>query len=154
MSRIIRFSSVACALCAALFSSCQQNAPSRGGTVGVRTYSDAVVHISQVDPAYRAYFQEQNASNYSLSDQRKAYIAATEVARTPVRESDYRPVDVRRTKRTVVYAKSVRGAKPTRLAVVRGKVAKTSTKSRLVAKAAKPAAAKRAVAVRKPYRKR
>lgn len=75
--------------------SCQQGPPA-GGSVGVRTYSDAVVHIGQVDPAYRAYFREQNAANYSLSDQRRAYIAAAQTARTPVRASDYRPGDVRR----------------------------------------------------------
>lgn len=69
---------------------CQQTPPP-GGSVGVRNYSDAVVHIGQVDPAYQAYFRDQNAANYSLSDQRKAYIAAAQTARTPVRESDYRP---------------------------------------------------------------
>ena len=75
--------------------SCQQGPPP-GGSVGVRTYSDAVVHIGQVDPAYQAYFQEQNAANYSPSDQRRAYIAAAQTARTPVRASDYHPGDVRR----------------------------------------------------------
>ena len=75
--------------------SCQQGLPP-GGSVGVRTYSDAVVHIGQVDPAYQAYFRAQNAANYSLSDQRRAYIAAAQTARTPVRASDYHPGDVRR----------------------------------------------------------
>ncbi len=70
--------------------SCQQTLPP-GGSVGVRNYNDAVVHIGQVDPAYRAYFRDQNAANYSLNDQRKAYIAAAQTARTPVRDSDYRP---------------------------------------------------------------
>lgn len=74
--------------------SCQQSLPP-GGSVGVRNYSDAVVHIGQVDPAYQAYFRSQNAANYSLSDQRKAYFAAAQTARTPVRESDYRPSVVR-----------------------------------------------------------
>lgn len=75
--------------------SCQQGPPP-GGSVGVRNYSDAVVHIGQVDPAYRAYFQGQNAANYSLSDQRRAYVAAAQTARTPVRASDYRPGNTRR----------------------------------------------------------
>ncbi len=74
--------------------SCQQGLPA-GGSVGVRNYSDAVVHIGQVDPAYRAYFRDQNAANYSLSDQRKAYFAAARTARTPVRESDYQSGVVR-----------------------------------------------------------
>ena len=75
--------------------SCQQGPPP-GGSVGVRTYSDAVVHIGQVDPAYQDYFRPQNAANYSLNDQRRAYIAAAQTARTPVRASDYHPGDVRR----------------------------------------------------------
>lgn len=82
---------VASMACAA----CQQTLPSGGG-VGVRNYNDAVVHIGQVDPAYRAYFRDQNAANYSLSDQRKAYIAAAQTARTPVRDSDYRPSSSRK----------------------------------------------------------
>ncbi len=82
---------VASMACAA----CQQTLPS-GGSVGVRNYNDAVVHIGQVDPAYRAYFRDQNAANYSLSDQRKAYIAAAQTARTPVRDSDYRPSSSRK----------------------------------------------------------
>ncbi len=75
--------------------SCQQGPPPRG-SLGVRTYSDAVVHIGQVDPAYQAYFRPQNAANYSLNDQRRAYMAAAQTARTPVRASDYHPGDVRR----------------------------------------------------------
>lgn len=79
-------------MAAALCCSCQQHvmAPSRA-SVGSRTYSDAVVHIGQVDPAYRPYFQSQHGANYSLEDQRKAYLAAAQTARTPVRETDYRP---------------------------------------------------------------
>ncbi len=49
-----------------------------------RTYPDAVVNINQVDPAYRAYFRSQHGANYSLRDQREAFIAATRTARTPV----------------------------------------------------------------------
>ncbi len=75
--------------------SCQQG-PAPGGSVGVRNYADAVVHIGQVDPAYQAYFREQNAANYSLSDQRRAYVAAAQTARTPVRASDYHPGSARR----------------------------------------------------------
>lgn len=152
MSQIKRITYAVCALCVAVCCSCQQQAVSapRGASVGVRNYSDAVVHINQVDPAYRAYFREQDASNYSLSDQRKAYIAATEVARTPVRESDYRPADIRRQRRGVaanVRKGKGKGGVQSRLAATKS----IKTKSRLTAKA-KPAS-KRAVAVRKPYRK-
>lgn len=157
MSNKFSIFSLSVALCAAFFCSCQQNAtPQKGGVaVGVRNYSDAVVHINQVDPAYRAYFREQNASNYSLSDQRKAYIAAAEVARTPVRESDYRPSPSRKKS---VAAKNVRAAKGKNRFVVaaKGKAAPKGKAKGLAKNVgnAKANAAKRAVAVRKPYRKR
>lgn len=54
------------------------------GSAAWRTYPDAVVNINQVDPAYRAYFRSQHGPNYSLQDQREAFIAATRTARTPV----------------------------------------------------------------------
>lgn len=128
---------------AALCCSCQQTAVVNNTSVGMRNYSDAVVHIGQVDPAYRAYFRDQNASNYSLSDQRKAYLAAAQVARTPVREADYRPGDVRKrsvAKRGASTSKARKGAKS-------GVAAKKPT--------GKSNTKKRAVAVRKqPYRGR
>lgn len=49
-----------------------------------RTYPDEVVNINQVDPAYRAYFRSQQGANYSLRDQREAFMAAARTARTPV----------------------------------------------------------------------
>lgn len=76
--------------------SCQQTPPVSARNIGLRNYSDAVVNINQVDPAYRAYFRAQDAANYSLSDQRRAYYAAAQTARTPVRASDYRPGNARR----------------------------------------------------------
>ena len=94
------FSAVLSVVAAAVCCSCQQNVMPTvgrsGGSVGTRTYADSVVHIGQVDPAYRPYFQSQNGANYSLADQRKAYLAAAQTARTPVRESDYRPSDERK----------------------------------------------------------
>lgn len=143
--RLIRQAfAAASAVAAMLCCSCQQSAVAGPG-VGVRNYSDAVVHISQVDPAYRAYFRAQDASNYSLSDQRKAYLAAAETARTPVREADYRPGDIR--KRTV--------AKNNKSSARGSKASGAKGKSALAAKK-KPAVKKRAVAVRKPtnYRRR
>ena len=56
-----------------------------------RDYADAVTNINQVDPYYRQFFRSQNASNYSLSDQRHAYLAAMQTARTPVRAMKYKP---------------------------------------------------------------
>ena len=65
--------------------SCQQ--PYYGsGNVGVKDHSDAVVHINQVDPAYRSYFAEQHGSNYSLKDQRKAFYEAVKTSKTPVQQ--------------------------------------------------------------------
>lgn len=49
-----------------------------------RTYPDEVVNINQVDPSYRAYFRSQQGANYSLRDQREAFMAAARTARTPV----------------------------------------------------------------------
>lgn len=139
--RYIRQVSIAvAALGAMLCCSCQQSAVAG---VGVRNYSDAVVHIGQVDPAYRAYFRDQDASNYSLSDQRKAYLAAAQTARTPVRESDYRPSDIRR--RAIAKNKVRSGG---------SKSSASKGKSAIAAKK-KPTAKKRAVAVRKQtYRRR
>ncbi len=54
-----------------------------------KDFADAVTNINQVDPYYRAYFRAQNGSNYTLADQRRAYLAAMQTARTPVRASDY-----------------------------------------------------------------
>jgi hypothetical protein len=74
-----------------LLTACQQQLFVSGGRLGLRDYPDAVVHINQVDPAYRAHFAQQHGASYSLSDQRKAFSRARETARTPVRESAYRP---------------------------------------------------------------
>lgn len=64
--------------------SCQQGVmrPARGGSY--RIPPDAVTRLSQVDPYYRAAFRDQQAANFSRADQRKAYLAALEMARTPV----------------------------------------------------------------------
>lgn len=125
-------------LTAIICCSCQQHTlPQRGGSVGVRTYSDAVVHLGQVDPQYQAYFRDQDAANYSLADQRKAYLAAAQTARTPVREADYRPADVR--KRVSGKAVSKKGR-----ALAKSKARSTSS----------TAAKKKLAANRKPARRR
>lgn len=107
----------------------------RSGAVGTRTYADSVVHLGQVDPAYRPYFQAQHGANYSIADQRKAYLAAAQTARTPVRETDYHPGDIRKKK---VAAKST----------------KRTGKAAVAAKKKTPAAQKRTAALRKAPRKR
>ncbi len=70
---------------ALLFVSCTGNVPPMQSD-----YADAVTSINQVDPYYRDFFRSQNGSNYTLADQRKAYLAAMQTARTPVRASEYR----------------------------------------------------------------
>ncbi len=67
-----------------LWTSCSQPVPPMQ-----RDFADAVTNINQVDPYYRNFFRSQNGSNYALSDQRRAYLAAMQTARTPVRASDY-----------------------------------------------------------------
>ena len=71
-----------------------------GSRLGLRDYPDAVVHINQVDPAYRSYFSAQHGSSFSLSDQRKAFTAARQTANTPVKESAYRPAAAPARKKT------------------------------------------------------
>lgn len=94
-----------------LLSACQQQFVG-GGSLGLRDYPDAVVHINQVHPAYRAYFAQQHGASYSLSEQRKAFSKARETARTPVRESAYQPAKAAPRKKTVRSRKvSTRGRK-------------------------------------------
>lgn len=105
---------------AALGCSCQQHVLSGSGSVGHRTYADSVVHLGQVDPAYRPYFQAQHGANYSLADQRKAYLAAAQTARTPVREADYHPGDIRKRK---ALASGAKGKSRSKKAMVTKKAA-------------------------------
>ena len=78
-------SAIIVAVMALLGTACQQ--PYYGsGNVGVKDHSDAVVHINQVDPAYRGYFADQHDSNYSLQDQRKAFFEAVKTSKTPVQQ--------------------------------------------------------------------
>ncbi len=114
---------------ALLFVSCTGGVPPMQGD-----YADAVTNINQVDPYYRAYFRSQNGANYTLADQRRAYLAAMQTARTPVRASDYRRASsssrlaTRNTRkasnnrRAVASRKGVKGkkTKATRRAVAKG----------------------------------
>lgn len=101
------------AFVALLGAACQQ--PYYGsGNVGVKDHSDAVVHINQVDPAYRGYFADQHDSNYSLQDQRKAFFEAVKTSKTPVQQD----------------AKHMRAAKPKKKAA--RKTASRSSKKKVV----------------------
>lgn len=101
------------AVVALLGAACQQ--PYYGsGNVGVKDHSDAVVHINQVDPAYRGYFADQHDSNYSLQDQRKAFFEAVKTSKTPVQQD----------------AKHMRAAKPKKKAA--RKTASRSSKKKVV----------------------
>lgn len=117
------------ALLCMLLGACQHQFVS-GGSLGLRDYPDSVVHINQVDPAYRGYFAEQHGSSFSLSDQRKAFTQARQTARTPVKESAYRPAKASPRKSTARGKKSsARGKKST----ARGKK-KSSPKKKSTAK--------------------
>lgn len=101
------------AVVALLGAACQQ--PYYGsGNVGVKDHSDAVVHINQVDPAYRGYFADQHDSNYSLQDQRKAFFEAVKTSKTPVQQD----------------AKHMRAAKPNKKAA--RKTTSRSSKKKVV----------------------
>ena len=113
------------ALLCMLLGACQHQFVS-GGSLGLRDYPDSVVHINQVDPAYRSYFAEQHGSSFSLSDQRKAFSQARQTARTPVKESAYRPAKASPRKSSARGKKSsARGKKST----ARGKKSTSRSKS-------------------------
>ncbi len=124
-----------------LFVSCSSDVPPMQ-----RDYADAVTNINQVDPYYRAYFRAQNSSNYTLADQRRAYIAAIQTSRTPVRASDYRNVSSSR-----LASRSSRKAYSKRRSVASRKAA---DKRRSVASTRKAVRGKRATASRKTSAKR
>ncbi len=129
-----------------LFVSCSGSVPPMQ-----RDYADAVTNINQVDPYYRAYFRAQNGSNYTLADQRRAYLAAMQTARTPVRASDYR----RGVERSRLASRSSRKAVSNRRAVASRKAVKGKKVSsrRAVAKKGTKAKRGRATASRRPARR-
>lgn len=118
--------------------SCQQHQLSAsGGRLAYRNYPDAVTNINAVDPAYRSYFTGQHGSNYSLADQRKAFAAAAQTARTPV-QADAR------------HARASSGRKvvsSNRKAVSRKGAGRKAVAKRATAK-------KRALAARKPAKRK
>ncbi len=136
-----------CLLCMVLVS-CQYQYVS-GKKLGLRDYPDSVVHISQVDPAYRSHFAAQHGSSFSLRDQRAAFTKANETARTPVNEAAYRPVSTASRRRAVSRGKGA----SSRRKVARGR--KTTVRGRGAATRKKGKAASRKKATsRKPARRR
>lgn len=77
MNKLLPFAVGAAAL---VLVSCQ-GTDSRAASM---SYSDAITRLDQVDPAYRAYFRDQQGSNYGVDEQRKALAAAVQTYRTPV----------------------------------------------------------------------
>lgn len=109
------------------------------------SYSDAVTRLDQVDPAYRAYFRDQQGSNYGVDEQRKALAAAVQTSRTPVPtvapNVEDRPLAPRRvtsvSRRSVAAAGRKGSAAKSRVAVAKGKTA-GSKKAVAKGKAAAP----------------
>ena len=134
-----------------LLVACQQQFVS-GGSLGLRDFPDAVVHINQVDPAYRPYFAQQHGASYSLSDQRKAFSQARQTAKTPVRESAYRPAKAAPRKKTARSRGRVvsRGKKVSRgKNVSRGKSVSAGKKKKAATGKKSSAARKKAVPKKK-----
>lgn len=133
----IRMGGIACMLACV---SCQQHQLSAsGGKLAYRNYPDSVTNINAVDPAYRSYFTGQHGSNYSLADQRKAFAAATQTARTPV-QSDAR------------HARTAPSAGRKAVASSRKASAKKGTGRKAVAK--RTPAKKKAVAAKRPAKRK
>lgn len=108
-------------------------------------YSDAVTRLDQVDPAYRAYFRDQQGSSYGVEEQRKALAAAVQTYRTPVptvaANVEDRPLASRRS--TTAARKSIAG---TRKATAKGRTALAKGKT---SAANKKAVAKKSAAPKK-----
>lgn len=121
MNKVYPFIAAAAAV---LFVSCQGSDP----RASAMNYSDAVTRLDQVDPAYRAFFRDQQGSNYGVEEQRKAIAAAVQTARTPVptyvNVSSERPSARRNTTPTVRQRVAGRGKTPAAkrgLAAAKGK---------------------------------
>lgn len=98
-----------------------------------RTYPDEVVNINQVDPAYRAYFRSQQGANYSLRDQREAFMAAARTARTPVPKYVPQQASASRKKSAARRGKSAsrgRGKATSRKSTARSKSKTSKAKSK------------------------
>lgn len=124
------FSFIVLIMVGLLMIACQQ--PYYGsGNVGVKDHSDAVVHINQVDPAYRKYFASQHDSNFPLQDQRKAFFEAVKTSKTPV-QHDAREMAANANKKKASTKKSASKKKKraTKKKVVKRKTPTKKTKSK------------------------
>ena len=109
-------------------------------------YPDAVLSLNQVDPAYRAYFRDQQGANFGVDEQRAALAAAAKTASTPVPSS--MPARLASTnKSTARRAVAVKGKTTAKGRAVAAK-GKTTAKGRAVAAKGKSAAKGRAVAAK------
>lgn len=146
MNRVYPLIAAAAAL---LFVSCQGSDP-RAASMN---YSDAVTRLDQVDPAYRAYFRDQQGSSYGVEEQRKAIAAAVQTARTPVptvANVSERPLAQRRTTTAARQRTLARGKAPV---ARRGVAAKGKVTKKNVAKN-KPAPKKKGKALAANTKKR
>lgn len=124
------FSFIVLIMVGLLMIACQQ--PYYGsGNVGVKDHSDAVVHINQVDPAYRKYFASQHDSNFPLQDQRKAFFEAVKTSKTPV-QHDAREMAANANKKKASTKKSAskKTKRATKKKVVKRKTPTKKTKSK------------------------
>lgn len=152
MNKVYPFIAAAAAV---LFVSCQGSDP----RAAAMNYSDAVTRLDQVDPAYRAYFRDQQGSNYGVEEQRKAIAAAVQTARTPVptyvNVPAERPLAARRSTTAARQRVAARGKSPVAkrgLAAAKGK-GKTAAPKKGVAKS-KPAPKKKGKALAANTKKR
>ncbi len=144
------------AVSALLFVSCQGSDP----RAAAMNYSDAVTRLDQVDPAYRAYFRDQQGSNYGVEEQRKAIAAAVQTARTPVPSyvnvPAERPLANRRSTTAARQRVAVRGKTPVAkrgLAVANKGKGKAAATKKNIAKS-KPAPKKKGKALASNTKKR
>lgn len=132
-----------------LVPSCQQS------NVGSRTYPDAVVALQQVDPFYRPYFTAQNGANYSLADQRAAFMKAAQTARGPMPAYEARPSGAK-IHRNVRKSPAVGGGRKASAAKAQGgkrTVNRGKTASSSAGKGVRKAPAKKASVKKAPVKK-
>lgn len=150
MNKVYPFIAAAAAV---LFVSCQGSDP----RAAAMNYSDAVTRLDQVDPAYRAYFRDQQGNNYGVEEQRKAIAAAVQTARTPVPSyvnvPAERPLANRRSTTAARQRVAARGKAPVAKRGLAGAKGKTAASKKNVAKS-KPAPKKKGKAIAANTKKR
>ena len=129
-------------LCLFALTACLLTACQGGKDMKYYNFPDAVTNINQVDPEYRKYFADQQGSNYSADDQRKALAAAIRTSRTPV--PAYVPRSAMASSKT--NARSRGKASSRRTSVARGKKA---TSRRAVARNTRKATSTKRAVTRK-----